>query len=101
MAVGDAVISTLGGTGVTVYFQPAATVSVAILTIGNFNNQVNVGNGVGPGGGYAIISPILTAASTVNLGNMNTKIIIDNNMFLEFPSAGGPQMAVYSGIQIG
>ena len=101
MVVGDAVISTLGGTGVQVDFQPALGVTVCLTTVGNFNSQVWLGSGVGPGGGYALISPILGAGATVNLGNMNTKIIIDNSMWISFATAGGPNMGVYSGIQIG
>jgi hypothetical protein len=89
MAVGD-VVNGIGLDGTIFIFQPAAGVEIMIgSTFSTSGNQLRITNGTDV--------PYTTATSP---GQLNSKIFINNTIYLNLATAGAGYFNGYTGIQI-
>jgi aspartate oxidase len=91
MASGDIVNSVGLGTGTTITFQPAATVSICITSLGSNGGWCFLYNGTTQA--HHCMGPDQSISTACN-----TKVMIDNTNYLQITPNG--VSASYSGIQI-
>ena len=93
MAVGD-IVNGISALNTILQFQPAATVSVAITSIGDINVYVYITDGVLSARSYSN-----NTGNANQSGSWNTKIMINNTNYIYFPGSA-LDSTYYSGIQI-
>ena len=91
MAIGD-IVNGVSAVSTALQFQPAIGVSICLKSVSNYNSWIRINDGTN--------SALCAGLGTLTVGtNMNTKIMIDNSVYLYIDSSSG-QSSHYTGIQI-